>query len=736
MYIIRGEMITGMEFHMKIMQMLFIIIFTCLTPALHLHAEDKAMMEINNVLKNGSYNRAVTLLTDYIRENPDSVHAYATLVKVYMLVGGTPDYRNAEYYLKKGLDNSPKSTVLMKLMVDLLQRQGKFEDSIQWQERILEVDPFDKDAFDTLLSYYSQAGDRNRIASMHRARSNRTNSADDPRSYLGEGKAELALGNPKQAKEAFGKGLTIDSTNTSLLKGMWETFLVEGKKEECCNAYYRWLAMEHDQMALAAEYETLLLTLTREEASSIAAQSFRDKGDFIAKYWRVNDPYPFTPENEHLFHHLRLVYDARKLYATPKGNLGFDDRGKVYIRWGPAEESYAEKVTDTFMMMGTHDQTLRNNESWYYPSIDDFLAFDFIDYGGYYKEVPNLLQAIYESSQSTFRNPYSPQWLGIYLRRAHLGGIYETLAKQYGNTFEFNDIYTNVIKTKQRRAPSYAIELPVPALNFEYRIAQFRGDAGKTNLDVAYGIPLEPLKPRAKKEATVQFDFHVDLVLLDSLKGKAAHTRARRLCERPLNPDIIYENYVNEERYRADPGNHAVALQILESTNEVGSYETTPVHVRNFAGNELMISDLKFSESVTPVGVDSITGMERFNVTPYPFFGVNGAQPISVYFEIYNLAITPDFATRYEISLTMEQKTQDGKFALAQLNSFGRIFSRGNSQQIETSYQREGNSRTSAEFIALDLSALPSGSSRLTITVKDLNLGSEARSTIEFKLKE
>jgi hypothetical protein len=175
---------------------------------------------------------------------------------------------------------------------------------------------------------------------------------------------------------------------------------------------------------------------------------------------------------------------------------------------------------------------------------------------------------------------------------------------------------------------------------------------------------------------------------------------------------------------------------MVEVTNKRGKYEREELKVRDFLTHRLTLSDLKLTPRVSFLGMDAQSGEEVFNVMPYPFDYISLSHPAYVYFEIYNLGVSPGENTDYEVSLKIERRLEKGEYVLEAVRSLGRIFSGGSSQEIETSYQRQGNSQTSKEYIELDLTGIPTGHNRLTVTVHDLVMNSEAEESTEFELTD
>ena len=297
-----------------------------------------------------------------------------------------------------------------------------------------------------------------------------------------------------------------------------------------------------------------------------------------------------------------------------------------------------------------------------------------------------------------------------------------------------SEIIIDKINIRRDKKPRYEVELDVPKLKFICRPAQFRGDSGRTMVELAYAVSLDDPEMEEKVKSHHTFNFQTDLVLLDSLKRRALHAHDQRqfvyLDEKDYNM-----HYIGEEKNEVQSGDYKMTFQVLETSVNRGDFKTESLDVRDFRGKDLMVSDLKFSRDAGYLGEEPGTKKELFSTQPYPFFEIKKNEPIYLYFEIYNLMMSPEERSRYRISLNVERKRTTGEFFALPITSIGKFFSRGELREIETVYTRDGESQTGVECINLDLSGLENGHSRLTVTVEDLLADEKVSNRIEFDLE-
>lgn len=573
-----------------------------------------------------------------------------------------------------------------------------------------------------LLDEYIRKKNVDKIKEMRQlVQQNIESEPTNPHAYFISGKLEFSLGEFNNAIPLFKKGLTFDSVNSALQKGLCQSYLYAGKGAEFTEAYYQWLRIEKDETSLVQEYQLVELIMNEDDLRKFKDVAPSDKPWYLIKFWSERDPYPITPDNERLIEHMKRIRHARTAFHAQLG--GFDDRGKVFIRWGTPEDKYISPVPE---------QMAHENESWYYPSYGLYMAFDFVNEAGYYREVNSLMDALMAGAG----DPRKAQ--ALYAERGELGGIYAMLARTDPQDFQrriMTEIPGEKISAKQRIKPRYEIQLNMPELEFTDRISQFKGDSGKTRVELAYGLPLKQLKSTLKGDS-ISFIFQTDFVVIDSTFRRRMYSKNNLRFN--LSPQTKYseKNVLSEEKNELFPGEYKMSFQILETSNNKGDFRIEPLVVKNFNSNDLMISDLKFSEKIESMGVDSLTGRERLSALPYPLSFISQKQPIYLYFEIYNLLLEPGKGSKYNISLSVARRQKKGDFITQPLQTLGRIFNRGTPQTIESTYNRESGSQMSVEWIELDLSKVNTGDSRLTVTVNDLTAKKEVKNSIEFELKK
>ncbi len=123
-------------------------------------------------------------------------------------------------------------------------------------------------------------------------------------------------------------------------------------------------------------------------------------GPWLRTWWHSRDPLPATAWNERIVEHLERVATAEERYAYDYKPVGFDDRGKVYVRLGPPtrvehiDNDYLENPGPFSETNLRPDATIiPRNEYWTYLHLGQYAHYLFIDQEGRYQlsQIADLL---------------------------------------------------------------------------------------------------------------------------------------------------------------------------------------------------------------------------------------------------------------------------------------------------------------------------------------------------------
>lgn len=139
-------------------------------------------------------------------------------------------------------------------------------------------------------------------------------------------------------------------------------------------------------------------------------------------------------------------------------------------------------------------------------------------------------------------------------------------------------------------------------------------------------------------------------------------------------------------------------------------------------GAALLMSDLmptQFEQGEAPV---------RENLSPYPFSTLDADEQISIYFELYNLALDEEGRSRYAVEYTVVRPKEDGGL-------FFGLFGGDGQAETRTKVTHQGDSSREEEFVQIDLSEwkdVTEGDLSISVQVTDKVTGKKAQRSIAF----
>jgi len=134
--------------------------------------------------------------------------------------------------------------------------------------------------------------------------------------------------------------------------------------------------------------------------------------------------------------------------------------------------------------------------------------------------------------------------------------------------------------------------------------------------------------------------------------------------------------------------------------------------------------------SIEPATREDVFTRNGLRLVPNPHRNFDRQQPVSLYFEVYNLSLNQSRKSAYTIEYTV-QLLEKKKSGLGKITG---LFGSGTKSEISLSAEREGNATAAVETIALDLSKAEAGEFELTVVVTDRNSKAEAKSTSKLWL--
>ncbi|MFC1557378.1 GWxTD domain-containing protein [candidate division KSB1 bacterium] len=676
---------------------LFIASFMIIFTSGNIHAQTaQECYEQGLALKEaGDIDGAIEMFDEARKKDRNFAEANYELALCYM----TKDYPTArmlaEYAIDRALNTEPENCTFLYTLALIKDMQNFKLESMKILDRTLDIDPDYHDARFMLAELLTEKGwDQNlEKAKIHLNELNKRVPGYKDLYYL-LGKVYYENEEYKQSELHLKKQLENEPTDTRAKLLIGKTFYRLDKLVDATNTYLDGLSKTSDPEIIDKVLLDIQWLFNDAEKREYNTLSFREKGMYLARYWRKKDTDIITEENERLIEHFRRVDYVKDKYHE-SNYRGYDDRGEIYLKYGEPDAKYINVVA--------------SRESWLYWRINEHLAYDFAISMNQYKIVP----------------------LTRHIDKMHLGGIYAEMMS-YGGEFALTEGQAMADKAIAESPPErYVKVFEETPINFHWSYAQFRGENEQTEIDLSLGLPHD------------QFDFtpglngfsanvETEVVLLDSTFIRQSDIRHSHAIKAPVVDST--KVLLSMETIELQPGEYRFGIQAKqENANKLGIYQPE-ITVRDFSGSELLISDILISSEPVHRTISVVNSRNELDLQPYPFPFVQKEQPLVLYFEIYNLMLDPGNRTSYDLTYTIEPAQPDIPRVESFLKKVGRFLTGQKYGQISIKEQRTGTGRTAHELVHVDISDIPEMDALITITVRDKISGQTAESTREIRI--
>ncbi len=501
-----------------------------------------------------------------------------------------------------------------------------------------------------------------------------------------------------------------------------EVFYGLGDYRSATESFFEGIDQLEDPALLDELFDELKVILSPFELNQFEAAGYDQKKVLMKKFWKQHDPDPSTPENERLMEHFRRVMFARDNFhftAPPY----YDDRGKIYIKYGPPDDRYNSPVGSL---------PAKDNESWSYESIEKGLVFDFVSESGYYRLVDDLSEAALPGFDFNSRLAVASQ---LYQQRGHLSPAYSNLTVGF-SWDRINQLRNNrAAAVKKHPGEIYIHDFHAENFPFVTRWAQFRGDSAKTRVELYTGFPMQGLK-FDKSGSGYSYFVNFFIEVLDT-NFNPAHQQSERYSIKVEDlSSVAARHFLLQNNVQLPPGPYHLAAVISNPDHSAKGVQKNSLYVKNFGGAKLAMSDIQLSLNIVESANRANQSIIKNNLSilPYPFTRVMRSRPIHVYFEIYNLTVDERHRNDYEVSYILTTIQPERNFWDRTMGSIGRIFYSRPGNRIATQVRREGDGNSAFEYISFDLRNLSRGLIELKIRVTDLHNQQFAENSIQFTL--
>jgi GWxTD domain-containing protein len=254
-------------------------------------------------------------------------------------------------------------------------------------------------------------------------------------------------------------------------------------------------------------------------------------------------------------------------------------------------------------------------------------------------------------------------------------------------------------------------------LEFFFDAASFKGDSEHTKLEVYYGVPVRELtfvknerggqSARVKRGVTLYDDNNQQIYRFDD----------EMVYDGPVDSTLMA--FLPEwDQVTVVPGTYRMAVQILDVASQKSQVYNKLVVLPTYEDQHVRLSDIQLSSSIRNDKRDRFVKGD-IQVLPNPTRTYLLGQPISVYYEVYNLKRNSFGQTHYRVAY--EVRSADKRSVVGTvLGGFGKLLGqKQESGAITVEYDHTGTRVDEPGYLEVDLSRSEPGEYVLKVYVTD-----------------
>ncbi|MFQ5649333.1 MAG: tetratricopeptide repeat protein [bacterium] len=508
-------------------------------------------------------------------------------------------------------------------------------------------------------------------------------------------------------------------------------------KPEDANSYY-WQALDsiENDIDFAFLFEDAKYIFADDELEQLASLStFAEKQAFLRRFWLKRELAPASPLKFRLVEHYRRLVKAEHDYwfdgvrsavnnpdrlgylAFPEAyylNKEFNDKGLVFIRHGEPDD-----------VALTAGQSLPSNESWLYYKREDRpkLVFHFLiskfGTGNNWRLAPSLEN----------RNMLADRagWDHSINRLLQSGSVGEFQSHLIQMSEESREMVSFAMSSD-----FHTWSRKVESLDVRFHTATFRGQDGKTRLEIYFGVPLEQVRQDEESAAAAPVEYGSAILATDFEEIESSSGQEAIKGQQSDGAGADY--FLRYHHFELEPDSYHLsfyARQGRESATLLGG-ENFETQVPAYDHKMLSLSDLLPASALgAPEGQSSVKKGE-WSLVPNPAKTFDPAQPVYLYYEVYNLSKNSDGETTFEIEneIVLEKKKKGG---------LGKVFGflgGGKKQRVSIKDKRQGGDSDAVELMSFDVSNLDEGEYVLRVKLTDLVASKSVEKSVRLSLEK
>ena len=443
-------------------------------------------------------------------------------------------------------------------------------------------------------------------------------------------------------------------------------------------------------------------------------QRYRDDPEaFAERYWTSRDPRFLNGVNERRTEHYARLVTAELLYRSDDlDRPGWEtERGLLHVRYGlPATDVVIEGgYGDVVERFAGRDAAFRPPDM-----VQTANRFNVWDYG--------------DGVRFVFEDPDRSGRFTLYSPPADVFGLSRDVSRM--------DFVERAQEEVRRRPERYRFQAPGRQVELPYRVTSFKGDDGRTDLYVNFGVPVgESGTPGDGVQADVDVTIRTGAFLVGPERDLLVERRRTvyGLRGAQIVPFQATRLWTSTEAMTAPPApGYQVSLEFETASGQTSAVQRREVDVPSYAGPGLQLSDVLLAyyvEEAESAGPGRVF-RDGISVQPAPWGVFRIGDPVYLYVEAYGLGLA-DGQSDYEVEASLRPKdTSTGVRRLAR-----RIFG-GDGTAVSSAFEVQGNRPDDPVYLFLDATGQDPGLYTLTVTVRDRVTGAEAERETDLFLEE
>ncbi len=272
----------------------------------------------------------------------------------------------------------------------------------------------------------------------------------------------------------------------------------------------------------------------------------------------------------------------------------------------------------------------------------------------------------------------------------------------------------------REKPEDYTYDANGKRVEFPYLTSNFKGADGTVDVYIPYGIPVK--YNALQQDRTLSLTSGAFLMSEDT--GLLGENRAM-LSDVKMG-DVTRFNgaalWLDAHHLVAKPGTYRLSVEFETGSGAGVGFHRSEIDLPDFRGGGLRLSDLLLAYLVEEVGASVTEAPEGtllrdgLLIKPAPWGVFNKAQPMYLYFEMYNLRRDADNKTRYEVETVLVENREEKGLEKVLKRAF-----RGRAKEgVSVRFENVGSDADESQYLILETQDQPAGTYMLVMRVHDL----------------